>query len=395
MAVLGSGGRLVLKRKAPYPCIISSMDLLDPASNQLLDICEEYLSGDRVQGVGLPVYVDGVPIKPEGWAMYHGGHYYLGPNRWHCGSETSPYYKGDGMEYPNGQAGDDAGFYAQAGDEFGNTPEVVPQDPEAGYYIHVNGMGYASFYNTRCGALKGCEEDRVDLAPVGGPILIGPYGSATYNNAVAECLPAWGDNRTSDIADSDTGVSICLNAPTFERPTSGTEDYDNADVQERGTATKGYIWEVMCGVREWSLDLDAPAVDTTGVSEKFGESIKALVTGGGNIEFFIDRECHPEGVTNGIPVLELLLMTNQGAQASAEFWIMAGTDCSGTSDCSKRISGSLYYETDILITQTSINLRPTDIVAGVANFVTTGEIRLLQEPYRQTGQRSCLVADEF
>ena len=91
MAVLGSGGRLVLKRKAPYPCIISAQDLIDPASNQLLDICEEYLSGDRVQGVGLPVYVDGVPIKPNGWAMYHGGHFYQGPNRWHCGSETGPY----------------------------------------------------------------------------------------------------------------------------------------------------------------------------------------------------------------------------------------------------------------------------------------------------------------
>ena len=29
----------------------------------------------------------------------------------------------------------------------------------------------------------------------------------------------------------------------------------------------------MCEIREWSLELDAPAVDTTGVGEKFGESV--------------------------------------------------------------------------------------------------------------------------
>ena len=395
MAVLGSGGRLVLKRKAPDPCLIASYELLNEADNLLLDICEEYLSGDRVQGVGLPVYVDKVPIKPNGWAMYYGSRYYLGPNRWHIGEETGKFYKNGGQEFPNGQAGDAAGFYAQEGDEFGAEPQVVPEDPEAGYFIHVDGMGYASFYRTRCAALRGCAGDRVDLAPVAGPIIIGPYGSATYNNAVAECMPDWGDYRTSDIADEGTGISLCQKAPAFEPPAAGAADYANADIQERGTATKGFIWEVVCGVREWSLDLEAAAVDTTGVSEKFGESIKSLVNGGGNVEFFIDRECYPEGVTNGIPILELLLMTNQGAKASAEFWIMTGTDCETPDTCRGRIDGALFYEADILITQTSINLRPTDMVAGVANFVTTGEIRLLQEPYRQPRQVSCAVNDDF
>ena len=36
---------------------------------------------------------------------------------------------------------------------------------------------------------------------------------------------------------------------------------------------------------------------------------------------------------------------------------------------------------NILITQTSVNVRPTELVVGTANFVTTGEIKLLQEPY--------------
>ena len=387
MPVLGSGGRLILKREAPDPILYSAQELLDPASNQILDIEDGYLSGDRVQGVGLPIYVDGWPIKPEGWAMYGGSRWYLGPNRSHCQTEEAAYYKGSGMDFPDGDFGDDAGFYAQAGD---NIPGggVIPQDPEDDYYIHVSGLDHVSFYATRCGALRGCADDRVDLAPVGGPIVIGPYGSATYNNAVAECLLAYGDYSQSDFSDEDTGLSVCRNAPDFEAPFAGSDDYANADIQDRAPS-KGYIWEVVCGVREWSLNMDAPSVDTTGVSEKFGEAVKSVVNGGGSLEFFIDRECHPEGKTNGIPILELLMMTNKGSKASAEFWIMTGSDCDTPANCSGRIDGSLFYEADVLVTQTSINLRPTEMVVGVANFVTTGEIRLLQEPYRERGAASC------
>ena len=387
MPVLGSGGRLIFKRPAPDPIIYASHELLDGASNQLLDTEEGYLSGDRVQGVGLPVYVDGWPIKPMGWAMYGGSRWYLGPNRSHCTNDTAEFYKGGGMDFPDGAFGDDAGFYAQAGDEIPGGG-IIPEDPEDDYFIHVNALGYMSFYRTRCAALRGCIEDRVDLAPVGGPIVIGPYGTATYNNAVAECLPAWGDYSFSDFADESTGMSICQNAPDFEAPYAGEDDYENADIQQR-SATKGYIWEVVCGVREWSLNMDAPSVDTTGVSEKFGEAVKSVVNGGGSLEFFIDRECHPEGKTNGIPILELLLMTNQGSQASAEFWILTGSDCDTPPNCAGRIDGSLFYEADVLITNTSINVRPTEMVVGAANFVTTGEVRLLQEPYRERGAASC------
>ena len=168
MAVLGDGGRLVLKREAPNPCVIAANDLLDWNSNQILEICDGYLSGDRVAAVGLPIYVDGVPIKPHAWGMYWESHWYLGPDRWHCSHEEDFFYKNGGEDFPNGQFGDDAQFYAQPGDEFGK--KIIPEDPENDYYIHVNGLGYVSFYTDRCAALRGCEGDRVDLAPVGLPM---------------------------------------------------------------------------------------------------------------------------------------------------------------------------------------------------------------------------------
>ena len=73
---------------------------------------------------------------------------------------------------------------------------------------------------------------------------------------------------------------------------AGADEFANADVQPRGSVNKGPhpLWTVMCDVKEWSLELDAPSVDTTGVGEKF-EAVKSLVTGGGSADFFIDRSC--------------------------------------------------------------------------------------------------------
>ena len=48
----------------------------------------------------------------------------------------------------------------------------------------------------------------------------------------------------------------------------------------------------------------------------------------------------------------------------------------GAELCSGLIAGDLYYEADILVTQTAVNVRPTELVVGTADFVTTGEIAL-------------------
>jgi hypothetical protein len=94
----------------------------------------------------------------------------------------------------------------------------------------------------------------------------------------------------------------------------------------------------------------------------------------------IDRKCFEnDEVDNGLVLMQLLLMTEKGCEASAEFWVMSGTDpCRG--NCDGSINGGLYYACDILITNTAVNLRPTEIVAGTASFVSTGEIKLLVAP---------------
>ena len=192
-----------------------------------------------------------------------------------------------------------------------------------------------------------------------------------------------GDYANSDVQDHYTDVSICEDAPEFAKPVASTEEYLNADVQPRPyyTCSDG---KVLCDLREYSLTLDAPSVDTTVVSEKFGEAVKSLVNGGGSFEFFVDRTCGEEGTDNASwQIFNLLFLTEGGGSqrpiaAEAWFYLMSGTGECG--NCFPPSSGSMYYKADILITQTAVNVRPTEMIVGTASFVTTGEIKLMQSP---------------
>ena len=134
-------------------------------------------------------------------------------------------------------------------------------------------------------------------------------------------------------------------------------------------------WQQLCDIAQWNLELNAPSVETTSVSEKFGNAVKSLVTGGGSAEFLIDRKCYESDEDSGLALLQLLMMTEKGCEATAQFWIIDRTgNCVGNKGS---IQGGLYYESNILVTASAVNLRPTEIVAGTVQFVTTEDIKLL------------------
>ena len=374
MAVLGAGGRLMLKRAAPEACIISGSSV-DPNKDVLTTICPGYWSGDHISVDCLPTVPGQFPPRPSGYATYYGGKWYLGPNRSHITSGADAFYKTNSEQYPDGQFGDDADFYCKEGDISGG--EEINGCAPGDYWIHINELGYVSFYKDRCDALAGCPEKRINLELVGGNITIAPYGHLEYINAVWQCIDALGEYQFSDGQDTVTLVSICEDPPLYLNPEAGTNEYDNANLLPRG-ASQGKpapYWQVLCDIREWTLELDAPAVDTTTVAEKFGNAVKSLVNGGGSTEFFIDRVCREETQGDGLDLMKLLLMTEKGCSAEAQFWLIDRAGCG--IECDGLIRGDLYYEADILVTQTAVNLRPTEMVAGTAQFVTTGEIRLV------------------
>ena len=382
MAVLGVGGRLEIKRPSPEACFVPDTEI-DVDSNQLLSFCDDkYLNGDHVTAIGLPIQGDGIfPTKPDGYASYEGSRWYLGPNRTQIDSDNDDFYKSNAEEYPTGAAGDDAQFYSRTGDEacINGDCENLPGVDSSDYWIHINELGYVSFYTDRCQALLGCKKNRVDLINVGGPIIVAPYGSGEYQNGLAVCYDQLGLYSGSDVTDSITLDSICDDAPLYQVPEPNNLPYDNADVEPRGQVSPDAFWQIVCEIREWTLELDAPAVDTQGVGEKFGSAVKSVVSGGGSLEYFIDRECLSDCNTDPLQIMQMLLMTNSDYVANARFWLLDRGNGPCDYVCGP-LPGEIYYETDILITRSAVNLRPKEIVAGTAQFVTTGDIKLLIGP---------------
>lgn len=401
MAVLGIGGKLLLKRAAPEPFLISDSAL--DAGNNLYTASEPgYWNGDRVTVNCLPTATGPFPPKVDGYANYYGGNWFLGPNRTQISSNSDRFYKTSTEQYPDGDrfvvtqagdqlitqsgddffastiAGDGSQFYSREGDTSGGNviPFCFPED----YYIHIDALGYLSFYFDRCAALAGSLTNRINLFPVGGTTAVAPYGTLDYSNAVWGCLSSLGEYRFSDAQDTVTLISICADAPAYQLPEGNlnteTFSYNNANIVTRGAGRQAApFWQQLCDIAQWSLELNAPSVETTSVSEKFGNAVKSLVTGGGSAEFLIDRKCYTDEKDNGLGLMQLLMMTEKGCEATAQFWMVDRVGSSGVNNGS--IQGGLYYEANILVTASAVNLRPAEIVAGTVQFVTTEDIKLL------------------
>ena len=411
MAVLGREGKLELRREAANPCIIFPEDL-NLGYGSFDYHCEGFWSGDRVtisNPDGLPIFINGVPQRWDGVASYRQNNLFVARNRNQIANDADQFYKAAAEEYAAGFAGTDnnapktetAWFYYRGEDANDE------QTTQLSGYICVDPLGRIKFYDTRCEGLACCGTGNLDFSEQGGVLefdffVLNHFGSTEYQNAITQCFGQIGEYVFNDIAD-DTApdpnpdwASICDDPPLYQQPEAGTDEYSNADVLPRNqlNTTPHPLWTLMMDVREWSLETDAPSVDTTGVGEKYGEAVKSLVTGGGSVEFFVDRKCFTNEAEDmaSMYLMQLLLMTQmEGCKAHAKFYVINRTfDCSEdtitTCDgnpntghhANRQVHGSLWYETDILVTRSAVNTRPAELVAGTANFVTTGELKLLQ-----------------
>jgi hypothetical protein len=296
MAILGTGGKLKLRREAPDPVVVGVSSV--NATNNTVSAGTTFWSGDEVRltsSRGLPFDVDGSlsgPDCPDGHGIYYGGSYLLGSNRSHTTSSSDPFYSSTNTNQ----------FYLRSTD--------VGLTTSYDFYAHLDQVGRLSFYSSRAQALLGATSDRIDIFAV---------------------------------------------------------DFGQLEIQAVVTEDDWYIQSLL---REWSLNLTAPEVDTTGVGEKFGDSVKSVVSGGGSLDFIVDRKSTPNE-QDPTALMNLLLMTEKGCTADAEFWMI--TDRTATADL---LPGDLYYETQLMVTSMAINTRPDEIIAGSLNFVTVGDISL-------------------
>lgn len=356
MAVLGSGGQLRLKREAPEPTVLRPGDL-HLASRSIYMRNPAFWSGDEVtlssaNGLPLDTGTNG-PDCPDGHGTYAGSDWFLGSNRSHLVDDTSLFYK----------ATNTSPFYLRESDTDLTTT--------ATYYIYRDQLDRLSFYTNRADSLRGDPSKRVELYRVDfRSLIVSATGTAEYESAIAICSADIGDYNFSDAQDEVTLASICDFAPDYLDPPAWITEYDNADLTPR-YYINGANWMIQAYLSEWTLNLSAPEVDTTAVGERFGESVKSVVTGGGTMDFLIERTETGDFEQDSTAMLNMLLMTEKGCKADAQFWMIQNRE-----ERCINLPGSLYYETQILITSIAINTRATDIIAGSLNFVTVGEIAL-------------------
>ena len=75
-------------------------------------------------------------------------------------------------------------------------------------------------------------------------------------------------------------------------------------------------------------------------------------------------------------LLRLLLNTNEQSEADAEFWMIDSDAQDRTSYTGMLLPGDLYYKAQIMLTNSAVSVRATDIITGSANFVTVRDVQL-------------------
>ena len=350
MAVLGIEGCVRFRREAPSPIVVTTNSLRADINTFQVQT-SEFWNGDEVYLAtpnGLPLSTDSLP---EGVGCYFSSYWELGPNRIHVTDETDEYYV----------SGDDTVYFYNRGTPINSGT----------YFIYRDQLGRVSLYNTRSDALGGHPSDRVDLKQLDFRyMLIAAAGTEEYNNALAKCLAAAGEYRFRDVTDEITLESICDHAPEYLSPVAGVGEYDDAELSPRRWIG-GFPWIAQGELREWSVELSSENVNVTAVGQKFGETVKSVVTGGGSFDFIVERRIE-EYKYDTTSLLQLLLLTEKGAKAEAEFYMITAR----TNTCGQLAPGDLYYKCDILVTNTAVNTRATDVIVGTAQFVTTGPIEL-------------------
>ena len=348
MAVLGVGGKIRLKREAPEPVVVRPQSI-QTSSNSIYMRDPAFWSGDKVRlncengipfdtSIGSPGGSNG-PDCPDGYASYVGGPWFVGSNRDHISNDSSPFYSLNTDP-----------FYMRS-NECGLTTAID-------YYVYRDQLNRLSFYTDRSDALNGLTANRVPIYMVDfNGLIVSAAGTSEYANAIQVCAQDIKNYVFSNEQDEVKLSSVCDTAPT-------SRYFINA-------GPTGALWVVEADISQWALNLSAQEIDTTSVGERFGDSVKSIVTGGGSIDFLVERKDMGEEGGDATLLMQLLLMTEKGCRADAEFWMI---DSRAAQD--RLLPGNLYYSTQLLATSTAINTRVDEVIAGSLNFATVGEIAL-------------------
>ena len=348
MAVLGTNGRIVIKRSAPAAEVIQYANINQAQKTYTLTK-SGFRNGDLVEiasttnwpnaspsDVGLvPAYVADIPFE------------------WRYNLEMVDYTE----PYPAA---------------LGATPYKNQ------LYISVDQLDRIAFYRNRNSALRNIKADRESLDAIQASDTL---EIRLVNDWRLECgLTQWTLNLDAQELDTTSLGDKFFNGVKSTIKGGGTFDFlvdretydsNNATIISLPNYQNAVLWTDSPDVTTY---LDASITDNS--PDTTGNYNNASVIG-------VEPAPRPyklmarSGTSN---LMRLLLETAGQAQAEAEFWIVLGEDIRGSYADKVVEAGDLFYRANILITSTAISTAATDVITGSAAFVTVQDIQLLEGP---------------
>lgn len=344
MPVLGVGGVVEFRRELPSSVVVSPAAVRSHVDS--LDITEDgFWIGDQVwvwgpRGLPFDLNNDGRPDLQGGFGMFFGSALGL------YGARAARLQSGASKWF-----GTEAPF---------QTPPIQANTEGAELFIFRDTLDRISFYRTLDEALDGDPEQRLTIFPVDfGALLITPVGASGYRDRLAPALPQL---RGLQFPENVTELRLeHITTAVLPEPTGDDDDRP---------------WRFLAEMDEWSLEMSSSEVDTTSLGQRFGESVRALVTGGGEMNFYINR-FETETEIDATYISRLLTLLDKGCKVEAKFSLAPAASEHTYRPGYRRLPqqhGS--YMAELLITRNSINTRADDLIRGSAMFVTVGRIKL-------------------
>ena len=371
MAVLGTGGFLDISREIPNAMALSWQRLNIGSTPYTITFASpSYWQGDRIilaSNGGLPIDLngDGYADCPDGHGIYRGSIWRNGPSRaFYTGpdTDTSPFYRQLVANTLTTQSGDT--LITQSGDtlvgfvgnennnDFYNTAATTGLTEQIDGYMSRDLLDRIRLWTTEAAAhtQSGTEKALLNVKPKN--FVIANYvDNASYTAAI--------DSAIASIANFVIAGEVVLST-LIALPLGFDVACDDAN--------RDYNFQVQ--LKQWILSVDAENLDTTAIGQVFGENVKSLVRGAGSIDFMAEHQS-VANEQDTLALLRLVLLLQNQCNTKARFYLFKNRN-----EPSPKIDGSVYYECEILLTNTNLNAQVGDLLTGTADFVATSEIEI-------------------
>lgn len=153
--------------------------------------------------------------------------------------------------------------------------------------------------------------------------------------------------------------------------------------QQLRIVTRAARFQYLARVRGYELTTERESIDTTRLGDQFKQQYEAgLISGQGTLDCFFEYKrglCEPddcqEGAEFSMYLAQLCIRLTQGSDFFGRFFVYHPN--SAESEDVRGDEQAVWYETDCLVTNCTINVEAAGLIESTINFVTTGRIKLL------------------